>query len=340
MTTPKRESIYKKALELYVQHCYRTGTPELASITPTRNELVESGYVQTARSTLMSDMNRAMVEKEYIDFPESFDVDIKEAMQTTSFVSGSRGVGKSDVCMYIVDRLTNEGIISVVFDPSTDWSQRSSISQYQTLTIPYIEKIPEQNMIFDISRLTPIQQQQCLERFCKKLFERQLENDSTKYYLVFEEAQLFFPLNSLRSRKTQYSMRVLTTGRNFNISMCAISQFPSLIDKELVKNAQQIWIGLTSELNTLKYWHVILGDDIDTLKTLQNGQFVYYHRNEIGLTEIESYKSNIVKAEIKPKNLKPIIESIKPKETCNSDKQALFSFLSMLIFTLVIIYVF
>lgn len=333
MVTPKKELAIQKAKEIWFNEQWQNGNH--TNINPTESELKECGAFSQAVSELMRDQYKHKVERDYIDFPESFDVDIKEAMQTTSFISGSRGIGKSDVAMRIVDRLTNEGIICLIFDPSTDWIRRSSIRQYITVKPYSILPIPEYNTIFNISTLTPIQQQQCVERFCKKLFEHQLENDSNKYYLVFEESQLFFPLNALRSRKTQNSMRILTVGRNVNVSICAISQFPALVDKELIKHSTQIWIGLTSETNTLKYWRNILGDSTDTLKTLQNGQFIYYHRNKINLTEIELYTSTTPKTQIRIPEPKIVQIPEKPKQT--KDSQALFSFLAMLIYAVVIL---
>jgi hypothetical protein len=80
--------------------------------------------------------------------------------------------------------------------------------------------------------------------------------------------------------------------------MCAISQFPALVSKELIKHSGQLWIGCCAEPNTIAYWKGILGKKAEDLKTLQNGQFVYYCRNKIGLTEIEPYESEVCKTQI------------------------------------------
>jgi hypothetical protein len=93
-------------------------------------------------------------------------------------------------------------------------------------------------------------------------------------------------------------MRILTVGRNVNVSVCAISQFPALIDKELVKHSGQIYIGYCSEPNTLSYWRGILGKTTDQLKTLKNGEFVYYCRNEISKIQIELYEGTTTKEQI------------------------------------------
>jgi hypothetical protein len=299
---PKKNEVIQKARELYVEHCYKSGTPELADVNPEDSELVESGFYSSALSSLMTSEKRKYAE--YMngseDLPiEPFSFNVSEAMQTTTFISGSRGVGKSDVSMRIVDQLTSEGIICVAFDSSMDWLKRSSISRYVTIK-PYSDlKIPDQNTIIDMSMLTPNQQQAIVERFCEKLFQHQIETQcGSRFYVVFEESQIFFPLNSLRSKNAQNSMRILTIGRNINTSICAISQFPSLIDKELVKNAQQIYIGTTSETNAVQYWRGILGKNADQLKDLQNGEFFYYCRNKLGKIQIEAYESQTPKTHI------------------------------------------
>jgi len=301
MTTPNKSQIVEKATELWRTERARANDPSY-DLTPEIEELREGGYLSSAQGALMHSLEREHSEwvhngSELENF-DDFQFDVAESMQTTAFVSGSRGVGKSDICMRIAEELQSRGIIVIVFDPSMDWLKRSNIEKYITVT-PYSDlPIPETSTIFDVSRLTPNQAQESVENFCGKLFEFQVGNSAKRFYLVLEEAQIYFPLNSLRSRKTQNSVRLLTVGRNFNISICAVSQFPSLIDKELIKNASQIWIGCTSELNALKYWKGILGKHVEKLKDLLNGQFVYYCRNKITTIEIEPYESTVQKTQI------------------------------------------
>jgi len=315
MTMPTRREIEQYARELWHRDRARSGDPSF-DIEPELGELSESGYLSTARSSLMHNLETKNAEwkgyNENLENSDALKFDAKEGMATTTFISGSRGVGKSDVAMKISDQLTKEKIIAVVFDPSTDWVKRSGITQYVKADSLSDLPIPEHSIIIDTSMLTPMQQQQTVERFCKKLFEFQIGNSAKRFYLVFEESQIFFPLNSLRSLKTQNTMRILTTGRNFNVSLAAISQFPALIDKELVKHAGQIFIGYASEPNTLSYWKGILGKKAEDLKKLQNGQFVYFNRNNIGLTEIEPYESESIKTQIQipePERIEPIQHS-------------------------------
>lgn len=309
--TPTKSEILAKAIELFHSDRLKNGDPSF-DITPTEQELKESGFWSVAVSELLRDKYKVQVEgKDFYDSEnfEDFQFDPTEAMQTTTFISGSRGVGKSDIAMYIVDQLTKENIICIAFDSSLDWLKRSSIAQYITAKPYSVLEIPEENTIFDLSFLTPLEQQRTVESFCKKLFERQIQNMANKYYLVFEEAQVYFPLNSIRAKRYQHSARVLTVGRNIGISLIGISQFPALIDKELIKNAQQIYIGTTSEPNTLAYWRGILGKNADQLKELENGQFVYYCRNKLSRIQIEPYENRTPKTQIaipEPQFIEPL----------------------------------
>jgi len=305
MATPRKSEILLKAIELFHNERCKNGDPAFA-ITPTEQELAENGFIQTARSSLMRDQYRSQVEgKDYVENFADFQFDDAEAMRTTSFVSGSRGVGKSDVCMRIAEQLQNEGITVIVFDPSCDWVKRSSIEQYLTVK-PFSDlPIPETSTIFDISRLTPNEAQRSVERFCKTLFEFQIDNSVERFYIIFEEAQIYFPLAALSSKNTQNTMRLLTVGRNFNVSMGAISQFPALVSKELIKHSGQVWIGCCAEPNTVRYWGGIIGKSAEKLKDLQNGEFVYYCRNKISLTEIAPYESEVRKTQIQIPEVQP-----------------------------------
>lgn len=338
MTTPNKKAIIEKAVELFHADRFRNGEPAFA-ISPTEQELAENGCLSAAQSELMRDTAKNVSEEwkgynENLETVVNFQFDSAEAMRTTCFISGSRGVGKSDIAMRIAQELQNEDIIVVAFDPSTDWVKRSSIEQYFTVK-PYSDlPIPETSTIFDISRLTPNQTQRSVEQFCKKLFEFQLGNSMKRFYVIFEEAQIYFPLSALSSKGTQNTMRLLTVGRNFNVSMCAISQFPALVSKELIKNAQQVWIGCCVEPNTIKYWRGVIDKYSEKLRQLSNGQFVYYCRNKISLTEIEPYESEVRKTQIQI----PEPEPTQPTQYSNTSIIPFAKLLILLGFSALVLY--
>ena len=92
---------------------------------------------------------------------------------------------------------------------------------------------------------------------------------------MFEDAQLYLPNHGLRANVYQEVMRLVTTGRNFNIRYGLITQFPSMVDKTCVKMTKQRYFGWTNEKNDITYLKAFLGERVSELETLEVGQFLY-----------------------------------------------------------------
>jgi hypothetical protein len=317
--TPTKTEILAKASELYFNDMAKSGINNFNN--PEPNELAESGYIQTARSTLMRDQYRSMVEnKDYMENLEDFAIDIEQLFESNGLILGSRHTGKSDVAMLIADKCMEKGSIVVCFDPSQDWQNRSSIPSFQTLTSPYINTIPIESTIFDISLLSPNQSQQIVESFCGKLFRQQAETpDRKKYLVVFEESHVYFPQGCMRAKAYQNTVKLLSVGRNLGISCLLISQFSSMLDKFAIKHSvSQTYLGFTKEFNDLKYLRSLLGSDVEQLTKLNDGEFLYLTRNDLSKINIEPYESNIHKQEIFSKI--PQLEPLKPiQQKANND---------------------
>jgi len=173
-------------------------------------------------------------------------------------------------------------ITVLVFDPTMDWIDRSNISEYLTVKTTNIFNIdiPDNSTIYDLSKLTIIQQQQFVENFCGSLYLKQSEKSKRErpwYFLIFEEAHTYFPQGSLRAKAFQETVRILTQGRNFNIRVGCITQFASLLDKNALRYMKQRYLGWTDELNDVNYIKGFIGDKAEELKTLKAGEFIYSH---------------------------------------------------------------
>jgi len=314
MATPKRNEIIERARELWHEDTARRGDPSF-DIEPELEELREEGFLTLAQSELMRDRHKAQIESHYIDFPQDFDVDVKEVFESNALILGSRHTGKSDVAMLICDRAMKEGAIIVVFDPSLDWIRRSSIADYMKVDRVRSLEVPNNSMIYDISLLSPMQQAKMVEAFSKRLFEAQAKALERKQYLViFEEAHTYFPQGCMRAKRLQNTVRLLSVGRNIDIACVLISQFASMIDKFAVKHSMsQAWFGFTKEPNDTAYLKQILGEDIEYIKKLEDGQFVYLTREKASKIGIKSYQSDVAKTEVvnpvvqlEPSQVKPI----------------------------------
>jgi len=306
MATPRKSEILLKATELFHNERCKNGEPAFA-ISPTEQELAENGFIQTARSMLMTDQNRSQVEgKDYVENLENFNFDVSEALQNGIYTVGTRGCGKSDLNMMLAERLMKEGVIVLVFDPSMDWLKRSNVSKY-TAVHPYTTvSIPTESMIYDLSPLTPSQQREFVERFNRALVEYQISSTKEKWYFcIFEEAHTYFYQGSMRSKAMQYTVRALTQGRNFRISMALVTQFSSMTDKDAMKFMVQRYFGTSNEPNDIGYLRGFLGKDAEQLKTLDNGSFLYFNKGKISKVGIEAYESEVCKTQIQIPEVQP-----------------------------------
>lgn len=332
MTTPKREQILQLARELYFNDMAKSGINNFND--PEPNELAESGYVQTARSMLMRsedseyknhieqearELGLLKDKKENLENSESFSVNVEQLFESNALILGSRHSGKSDVGMLIADKCMEKGSIVVCFDPSQDWIARSSIPQYETLTIPFIAAIPIKSIVYDISLLSPIESQKVVESFSEKLFRQQAEtSDRKKYLIVFEESHTYFPQGCMRAKAYQKTVKLLSVGRNVDISCLLISQFASMLDKFAIKHSiNQTYLGFTKEFNDLKYLRSLLGSNVEQLTKLSDGEFLYLTRDNLQKIAITPYQSGIAKTQILPnipQAAEPLEEKI-PKRT-------------------------
>jgi hypothetical protein len=318
--TPLKSEILAKAIELFHDERVRCGDPSFA-ITPTEQELTENGFIQTAKSTLMRDQYRSQIEsKDYMENLEDFQFNVFEALQNGIYTVGSRGCGKSDLNMYVAQKLMKDGVIVLVFDPSMDWLKRSSILKYVSVK-PYMAiTIPNESMIYDLSLLTLSQQREFVERFNRALVEYQISNVKEQWYFnIYEEAHTYFYQGSMRSKAMQYTVRALTQGRNFRISMALVTQFSSMVDKDTMKFMVQRFFGVSNEPNDVEYLKGFLGKNVEELKSLDNGEFLYFNRGKISKVSIEPYTSNISKTQIRQTEpfIMPISEP-KPKQNYNN----------------------
>jgi Cdc6-like AAA superfamily ATPase len=193
MTTPNKTQIVEKAIELWKNDRSRANDPSF-DLTPEIEELRENGYLSSARSNLMTSTetkNEQWINS--VSETSDFTVDIQQLFDSGCLILGSKHTGKSDLAMLVSDRVMKKDAVVVVFDPSLDWIARSSIKQYVKVEPYRTLDVPCESTIFDISLLSPNQQQRTVENFSEKLFQSQASNPERKRYLViFEEAHTYF----------------------------------------------------------------------------------------------------------------------------------------------------
>jgi hypothetical protein len=316
---PKKEKVLERARELYAEHCYRTGCPELANVNPEDGELLESGFYSAALSSLMT--NTETKNEQWLRESENaetsvFAVDIDALFDSGALILGSKHTGKSDIAMILSDKAMLEKAIVVVFDPSLDWIARSSIPRVMKVEPYRTLDVPCESTIFDISLLSPSQQTRIVENFARLLFEHQAQAETRRQYLViFEEAHTYFTQGCMRSENLANCVRLLSVGRNVSIACVLISQFASMLDKFAVKHStSQMWCGFTREPNDIKYLKQILGSEVEKLAKLEDGHFLYLTRNGISKIKIEPHENQNIKTRLVIPQSTPALEQVKPKE--------------------------
>jgi len=326
MATPTRQEIIARAKELWHSHEARHGNPAF-DIEPEICELREEGYLNAARSELTSSPATAHeLEKwkEYIQNVENFaefEFDVAEAMKSGCYVSGTTGTGKSDVGMYSAKALMEHGVIVVVFDSTQDWQTRSSIARFETLNLPYIDKIPELSTVYDISLLSVLQRQRLIEGFCGDIYRYQAmkkANERRQYFLIFEEAHNYFKEGFMRAKRFGNSAMLLSEGRNYSVRFMCITQFANLLDKTAMTYMRLRYFGYSSEPNDTEYIaRFFPKEDRDgikkSLRNLKNGEFLTMNGQIIS---IKPFESSITKRRIM-NDIKPKTEMPKPTPQAN-----------------------
>jgi len=306
---PTKEQILVKALEMWRNDQYRQGCEALADLTPEFSELSESGYISASKSELMRDTFKNTSEewKSYNENVESSDdlkFDLEEAMKSGVLISGTTGTGKTDLAMYLTDRLMKQGITTLIFDSSQDWQARSSVPLYQTLTIPHIDTVPENSVIFDISRLSVQGRQNLIEHFSETLYRHQAMNPSRKqYFLVFEEGSSYFREGFMRGKRFSNTSMLMSEGRNYGVRFMVITQFFASIDKMAMRYMKQRYFGSTNEPRDVEYITRFFSREQKqeigkTLRSLDAGSFLYMNGSSTERIHIQPYQDTVQKQDI------------------------------------------
>jgi len=234
-----------------------------------------------------------------------FPFDIKKALKSGWFLSGTSGSGKTNLAYQLADRLIKAGVVVYVFDPSQAWKKFSNIKNWiQVRRGEYKLRFPKkESVIFDISHLYVPEQREFVESFCRSLFIQRTFGPEPDHwiFLIFEEAQIYLHQHAMRSKAYQEVMRLITVGRNpaYKIRFGLITQFAATVDKLCVKMTEQRYFGYSDELNDKKYLQNFVGkENIAKLDTLKVGEFLY----DVGKVT-KHIKTPLFQSKTKPKQL-------------------------------------
>jgi len=228
---------------------------------------------------------------------------LAEAKDTGFFECGTSQSGKTTLAKHLVDYLMRQGVIVDVLDVSRAWANDTPLQE--VITVPHaphgeIEiSIPlNRSVVLDMSPLSFAERKQFVNRFVDVAYRAHMAmgyKASPHRFIIFEEAQTYFPNGCFRSAKN-YSAPIdlVTVGANYNIRFGLITQFPAMVDKAPVKIAQQRYFGWTTEKNDLDYIKAFIGKGhLDAIRNLRKGEFLYQCRNDITKFQCGKYCSSV-----------------------------------------------
>jgi len=327
LATPNKQQLYEKAKVLWIQDQYRNGSPELANINPEYSELLENGYLHTARSMLMSHNPHVVViekskseKQEKLTLDEHFLVDVEELLRTGCFISGGKGSTKTNLAKIFAEKLMKLGYVVKVFDISRAWL-KSSIPFFVEIKNNYSLNFElYESLVFDLSQLVPKDIKHFISQVLAEEWLKQVnipEDNRKCIVYIFEEVQILIPQGRLRSNEAQQILRLLTSGRNYDLSSIAITQRPALTDTSVFELCFQKYFARMNGENDLRKVASYIGfDRAKELENLRLGEFIYDKGSETKKISTIEFKPKTV-----PTKLNNISQSLPKQEITTTTRE-------------------
>jgi len=322
MTTPTSQEIREKAFELNMKQNY-----DISTITPTVEELKESGDFERARDSLMrSEETVDLAQLEEIANSVGYSLkkekeaylktclkhnmlqipfDITEAKKSNTLISGTNNTGKSRLASGICSNLEHFDWRLIVFDNSGIWREISDLPFVHTVegkTIP----LEDLDIIYDLSFLTPQTQRKAVDRFFKEywnLVRRRRKKQRKRTLIVLEEFQMY----GRNSRYSDNLARIMCTGRNLKIRVLAVTVDLALIDPMFIRLCEQRYHGkIGIEENSKRKFKSYYGLDWCRVATegLEVGDFIYLNKGKLKIVSVPLFEPKTLP---KPLTLEKVI---------------------------------
>jgi len=224
-----------------------------------------------------------------------------EAKDTGFYVSGTTQSGKTNLAKHLVNTLTDNGINCYILDVSKAWPGQCSIQDTIEVSADASNfEIPrDRSCVLDLSALEYTRRTKYVIAFCRAIYNYHKScgfKAAPFEFIVFEEAHTYFANGVFRSpRIFSPCIDIVTVGANYNLRFLAVTQFPAMLDKALVKVCQQRYFGWSTEMNDLSYIRSFLGKEnvnpknADSVFNLRKGEFIYQLRNHIEKIQSNRY---------------------------------------------------
>lgn len=188
-----------------------------------------------------------------------------------STIVGMRGCGKST----LTQRLADSHNRKIIFDFVREWSGNFRYAKnFEEFSNHFRECFHESKYTIIIQFEFGTPQEEIIETQTKivSLVYRTGHDSELETCIIFEEAQFYFPNHGLHP----VNLHLLTTGRHAFINVIANSQRPASINKLLISQSKDVYIGQLFESNDIKYLYDSVGDIAFEAKNLKQFEFIYY----------------------------------------------------------------
>ena len=300
MTTPTRQQIIEKSLELWHKENMTVGTR--TAITPTIAEMKESGFYQTAQHLLMcSNPYKIVVEKPSkstfkptAKFTDFYDLlDLEECKASNILVSGTNKTGKSRLACGVASVLQSLGWKVIAFDNSGSWKSISDIPNLLVLEpnrTEYNLPLTKKSLLVDISNLTLDKQKELVDSVCSDIWINRGLYGSGWLLLILEEFELY--AKNLRGTATQNLKRICHAGRNKQVRVLGVTTDLSLVDPSFIRLTQQRFHArLGIEVNCKRRFRGYYGKEwLEVATRLQLGEFIRLVRDQLSLVRVPLFE--------------------------------------------------
>jgi hypothetical protein len=208
-------------------------------------------------------------------------------MASGAFICGTRQLaGKTNTAKVLCQQLLDHGVTLHILDASQAWN-KFSISNivgfapdFTTLNVDFAK-----NTVYDMSAVGHKDRIAIANQVCRNVLQLHVQRGYTApMAVIFEECQTYMYNGCMRSLTLfEPIIDYITIGGNYNTSFMAITQFPAMVDKAIVKAAQQRYFGLTTEKNDVNYVKSFFEKGKEKqleleLRTLNRGEFLYQNK--------------------------------------------------------------
>lgn len=180
-------------------------------------------------------------------------------------IVGKRECGKS----YLARKINDLFPRSVIIDPACDWTNGEIVNSFDSFSNKLINfknnNKKEFKLIFQFNPDQKNKEEHLnhVLRLCYHFGNIQV---------VIDEVQLFTNPHYM----PEYLKNLLFIGRHKGISVMAITQRPSQLNKSILSQSSHVYVGQLHEKNDLKSVSNFLNEETDKLIQLPNRHFIYF----------------------------------------------------------------